>query len=623
MISARDRVSRPDVPTIVVAGAVCLAVLGALTVWAGRTYADRLGELRHTVEVQRSLGQVMNNLQAAETGQRGYLITGDRAYLGPYAQARVNLPQRMLGLQALVADDPEQVRAFQQLQPLIDAKFAELTRTIALQESGHTDAALALVRSNTGKRYMDDLRTRITAMIATETRLLAQHARTSQRLGMILAGLLAVIVFAALTTLSLWLVQARRDSETLQRAHNDLEEANRRLEREAAERGKVEDQVRQMQKMEAVGQLTGGIAHDFNNMLAIVIGNIELARRQLGDPARLEGYLKNAEDGSKRAAVLTRRLLAFSRQQPLDPQPLDMNKMVGGMSDLLLRSLGETIKIETVLSGGLWRAMADPGQVENAILNLAVNARDAMPDGGRVTIETANAHLDDAYAADHAETKAGQYVLICVTDTGQGMSPEVIARAFDPFFTTKEVGKGTGLGLSQIYGFAKQSGGHVKIYSELGKGTTVRMYLPRFYGAEAASAPSPVQVAPAGPPGSPEQIILVVEDEDSVRLVTVEALRDLGYTVLHAASGPEALERLDEIGAVSLLFTDVVMPGMTGRELADAAGQKRPGLKVLYTTGYTRNAVVHNGVIDPGVAFLQKPFSIDQLAAKVATVLAG
>ena len=316
--------------------------------------------------------------------------------------------------------------------------------------------------------------------------------------------------------------------------------------------------------------------------------------------------------------MLTARLLAFSRQQPLEPQALDANALVADISEMLRRTIGEATRVETVLSGGLWRAYADAAQLESAILNLAVNARDAMPDGGKLTIETANVDLDDRYARAHSEVAAGQYVMVSVTDTGSGMTPAVVERVFEPFFTTKEVGKGTGLGLSQVYGYLKQSRGHVKIYSEVGRGTTVKLYLPRHAGA---GGPIAKDSAVEAPPGSSTEIVLVVEDETDVRLVSVDALRELGYTVIHAGDGEEALELLASQPRVDLLFTDIVMPGMTGRQLADTAQARRPGLPVLYTTGYTRNAVVHNGMLDAGAALLPKPFTLDQLAAKVRAAI--
>ena len=288
------------------------------------------------------------------------------------------------------------------------------------------------------------------------------------------------------------------------------------------------------------------------------------------------------------------------------------------MSEILTRAIGERIVVETVLAAGLWKTHADAVQLEQAVLNLAVNARDAMAEGGQMTIETANAHLDEAYAQENA-TKPGQYVLIALTDTGSGMSEEILAKAFDPFFTTKAVGKGTGLGLSQVFGFVRQSGGHVKIYSEVGRGTTIKIYLPRYYGEEPANRPS--TVTETAPRGASEDVVLVVEDDERVRAFSVEALSELGYTVLQAPNGAAGLKIIEERDDIDLLFTDVVMPGMTGGELAQLALQRRPGLKVLFTTGFTRNAIVHNGVLDPGTHLIQKPFSIEQLAMKVRDVL--
>jgi signal transduction histidine kinase/ActR/RegA family two-component response regulator len=389
---------------------------------------------------------------------------------------------------------------------------------------------------------------------------------------------------------------------------------------QAAALAEVQEALRQSQKMEAVGQLTGGIAHDFNNMLAVVIGSLDLLGRRLGaDDARARRYVDAAMDGARRAALLTQRLLAFSRQQPLRPEPIDVGKLVTGMSDLLRGSLGSDIRVETVLAGGGWRTHADPNQLENVLLNLAVNARDAMPGGGKLTVETQNAHLDERYAAAHLGAPAGQYVLIAVSDTGSGMPEEVIAKAFDPFFTTKEVGKGTGLGLSQVYGFVKQSGGHVKIYSEAGQGTTVKVYLPRLL------EPEDERIEDGGasllPLGESQEVILVVEDEPGVRQFTVEALSELGYRVLEAEGAGAALKLLEAHPEIGLLFTDVVMPDVNGRKLADEARRVRGDLPVLFTTGYTRNAVVHNGVLDPDVELISKPFTVEELAAKVREVL--
>jgi signal transduction histidine kinase/CheY-like chemotaxis protein len=437
-----------------------------------------------------------------------------------------------------------------------------------------------------------------------------------------------VTVIVGLIQGMIWASERQRASdEALRRLNAELEarvaERTAALTNEMAERTAAEAQLRQMQKMESIGQLTGGIAHDFNNMLAIVIGSLDLARRRLSgaEHPQVTQCLNNAREGAQRAAVLTARLLAFSRQQPLAPQLLDPNKLVGGISELLRRTLGENIHVETVLAGGLWRTFADPAQLESAIINLAINARDAMPTGGKLTIETANSDLDERYARAHAEVEPGQYVLISVSDTGTGMAPEVVERAFDPFYTTKGAGKGTGLGLSQVFGYVKQSGGHVKIYSEIGRGTTVKVYLPRHLGAASTTLADEAEKA-ALPLGTPDTIVLVVEDEEPVRHMTVDALRELGYTVVQASDGKEALRHLQLQPRVDVMFTDIVMPDMTGRELVDQARKSRPDLKVLYTTGYTRNAVVHNGVLDRDVAFLPKPFTLEQLAAKIRDVLA-
>ncbi|WP_216599926.1 ATP-binding protein [Sphingomonas sp. AP4-R1] len=404
---------------------------------------------------------------------------------------------------------------------------------------------------------------------------------------------------------------ARQDGD-LARAASDLRSAT-------TGQSDAESQVRQLQKMEAVGQLTGGIAHDFNNMLAVIIGGLNLAQRRLdrGD-TDIKRFMDGAMEGATRAAALTQRLLAFSRQQPLAPETVDGNKLVNGLTELLSRTLGERVQLETVLTPGLWKTLADPIQLENVIVNLAVNARDAMPDGGKLTIETGNANIDAEYAHD-AEIPIGHYVMLAVSDTGSGMPAAVIAKAFDPFFTTKGVGKGTGLGLSQVFGFVRQSGGHVRIYSEVGHGTTIKIYLPRTFAEQPQAIPRRSAAMARG--GNSSEIILVVEDEERVRNFSTEALRELGYTVIHADGGHAALAIIDGGQDVTLLFTDIVMPEMTGRQLADEAVKRLPRLRVVYTTGYTRNAVVHNGVIDPGTNFLPKPFGMDQLASKIREAL--
>jgi signal transduction histidine kinase/CheY-like chemotaxis protein len=453
-------------------------------------------------------------------------------------------------------------------------------------------------------------------------------------IGLVLFGLVCATIIVLLESLNRALDRLADTTDALQSLNlklearvsertNELATTNEQLRSEMKAREDAEARIRQAQKMEALGQLTGGIAHDFNNMLAIIIGSLDLAKRRLvrGGPDAVT-FIDNAMDGARRGAVLTQRLLAFSRQQPLKPAVTDVNTLVRGMEDLLRRTLGEAIEVEFVLGAGLWPTLVDSGQLENAILNLVLNARDAMPTGGQMTVETLNAHLDETYA-ERAEVDPGQYIAIAVTDTGVGMSPSVAKRAFDPFFTTKGVGQGTGLGLSQVHGFVRQSGGHVKIYSEPGQGTTVRIYLRREFSKPAAKpidGGRPV-LSELLPRGTPEEIVLVVEDEDAVRRSTVDAVRELGYTVRHASSGEQALAILAEQPGVKLLFTDVVMPGMSGRKLTDVALSRRPDLKVLYTTGYTPNAIIHHGVADRGVNLLTKPFGLDQVARKLRKVL--
>ena len=385
----------------------------------------------------------------------------------------------------------------------------------------------------------------------------------------------------------------------------------------------AETQLQQAQKMESVGLLTGGIAHDFNNLLTVIIGNLDVVVEK--GSADMRPLMESALRASERGAALIKQMLAFSRRQHLAPESIDLGELVAGLDDLLRRTLGEDIEIELKPAPGLWRARADKGQVESALLNLAINARDAMSAGGKLTIESRNAHLDDDYARANAEVKPGDYVMLAVTDTGSGMPPEVVERAFEPFFTTKAVGKGTGLGLSMIYGFAKQSGGHLKIYSEVDHGTTIRLYLPR-YAADAihdAALPGAHATEPAHHSRGGETI-LVVEDDTLVRNLVTRQLRELGYHVIEAPDGPTARSILGQDQVIDLLLTDVVMPGgMTGRQLAEDAQRLRPGLKTLFSSGYTQHSIAHQGKLDPGVQFLSKPFRRAELARKVREILDG
>lgn len=385
----------------------------------------------------------------------------------------------------------------------------------------------------------------------------------------------------------------------------------------------TEEQLRQAQKMEAVGQLTGGIAHDFNNLLTGVLGSLDMLRTRIsqGRLDTVDRYVTAASTSANRAAALTHRLLAFARRQPLDPRPVQANALVASLEDLFRRTVGEAVTLEVVLAGGLWPTLCDPNQLESALLNLVINARDAMHEGGKLTIETCNAHLDDAYTAAQREVKAGQYVCICVTDNGTGMPVDVIERAFDPFFTTKPIGQGTGLGLSMVYGFARQSEGHAKIYSEVGKGTTVKIYLPRYRGeTEAEIGSATLAEAPRAETG---ETVLVVEDEPVVRSLIVEVLGDLGYRTLEASDGPEGLRILQSRRRIDLLITDVGLPGLNGRQLADAAREKRTDLRVLFITGYAENATLAAGFLEPGMQMITKPFAVDALAQKIRSIISS
>ena len=425
-----------------------------------------------------------------------------------------------------------------------------------------------------------------------------------------ITGMAAHLIFGIPATLILFLTLLA----VLRRTQSLYAEMDRRL--------IAEESLRQSQKLESIGHLTGGVAHDFNNLLTIIIGNLETAQRQLdtwteGAQSKLAQRLENAMHGAQRAATLTKRLLAFSRQQPLNPTALDINRLLNGLSDFLRRALGEDTSLEIVGSGGVWPVEADAAELEAVILNLAVNARDAMQSGGKLTIEASNSYLDDVYCRQYPDLQPGQYVQIVVTDTGTGMTKEVIDRAFEPFFTTKQSGQGTGLGLSQVYGFVKQSGGHVKIYSEVGEGTAIKIYLRRFLG----KSPAPEEIKSKPSRGRWGECVLVVEDDAGVRDYVVETLEGLGYDVLEAASGEGALRLVDKHEAIALLLTDVVMPGMNGRELAEAARRRQPALKVLFMTGYSRNAIVHQGRLDPGVDLIQKPLTSEQLATTVRKIL--
>jgi PAS domain S-box-containing protein len=688
-----------------------------------------------TFAVIRSARGLDHAMQDAERGQRGFLITGDDAYLDPYRAGLKEAPERLRELQQLTSDNPAQQWRIGELDDQIGRKLAEMRHTIETRQKDGFDAARQIVETDIGLDAMRTITGLIDAIIADENELLSERQghfieiqRRDAGFGLAAAALaLAVMVTGGilLTFASLRLLGSQRSLQESEerfrllvsgvkdyailmldpagtivswnegaerikgyRANEIIgshfsrfylpEEAamgvpGRLLEMAAAEghaeaeawrlrkdgsrfwasvnitalrdgdgtlRGfaKVTRDITErrehevaleqhrvalahLQKMEALGQLTGGVAHDFNNLLTTILGSVELLQRAAQpDAERMARLLRAVQRAAEQGAALTKSLLAFSRRQALSPQEVDVNRLVGSMSEMLRRTLGESIAVETVLAGGLWGLHVDPNQLENAVLNLAINARDAMPQGGKLTIETGNTYLDDEYAAAHSEVTPGQYVMIALSDTGQGMSDEVMEHAFEPFYTTKSVGKGTGLGLSQVYGFVKQSGGHIKLYSEAGFGTAIKIYLPRSTALGDAPPSVPRSRAVAT---SQSASVLLVEDDPGVRMYAAEALTTLGYEVLQASDSLTALCLLDENPKIALLFTDVGLPDLNGRRLAEEAQRRVPDLKILYTTGYARNAIVHHGILDAGVDLLPKPFTVEALGRKLQQILRG
>ena len=703
---------------------VLVALFGVLTV-------EEFDAARATrVEAQRSdtvflaIKDLDIAIRDAETGQRGFLLTGRKDYLAPYEAALGRITLLSGRLDALTDTDPVAHERFAAVGTLLQAKLEELAETVALRRTDGLAAALRLVETDAGRDDMVKLEDQLASMGAAERRSLDDrlhdlHRRSSRARGFVFAGILLSLLAlgAAARQLNVASEQARlldRDQRLLAsrlRASLDslsqgvavfdadrlltdwnpcfvvllgldgnavrsglphaaivtlasgsgvaleddpalhgrrlpasevvvyevtrpdghhleirrtvvpgggfvltLSDMTRRMEAERA--------LREAQKMQAIGRLTGGIAHDFNNLLTVILGNLESLQARLGDNEALVTRVERATWAAQRGATLTAQLLAFARRQPLAPQPVDLVATVPAMVPLLRRTLGEDIDVRYVETAALWPAMADAAQLESAVLNLALNARDAMRGGGRLTIEVANKVLDADYARAHAEVLPGDYVMLAVTDSGHGMPPEILARVFEPFFTTKPDGQGTGLGLAMVFGFVKQSGGHVKAYSEPGEGTTIRLYLPRA-ASRPMAPPVPTRereklaTAPAG------AVILVVEDDAAVREVAVSMLRDFGYRVLEAEDGETGLAVFEaNRDAVDLLLTDVVLPGrLRGRELAERASALRPALRVLFMSGYTENSIVHQGRLDDGVELLSKPFRRDVLARRVADLL--
>ncbi len=712
------------------ANIVVFAVLIAMVLLVGAVTWDRSDAARsahqwsqHSDQVLVTIKDLNLALRDAETGQRGFLLTGEDAYLAPYRTALGRVGFLQGELQRMTADNPLQQARLRTLAPLLQQRLEELAQTVQIRRDSGLEASLRVVRSGVGLALTTRLETIFASMTAEEETLLAERlARADQRgawVFWLVAGgtLLAIagLVWAAATLNRAWSRswQAEQDHRAVAlRLRTSLDSLSQGLavfdgrrqltnwnecfqvllslpkamvrtgipyaafhehmneeepgflenedqirhgrgrpgepvvyERNRADgrslelrrtsmpdggfvltisdltrRAQAEGVLREAQKMQAIGQLTGGIAHDFNNLLTVILGNLEFVRNRPGDEERMRTRLERASWAAQRGATLTRQLLAFARKQPLAPAALDLATAMPELVPLLRRTLGEHIEVRYVETAGLWPAMADAAQLESAVLNLALNARDAMPGGGRLTIELANKVLDEEYARRHAEVAAGDYTMLAVSDTGHGMTPDVAGRVFEPFFTTKADGKGTGLGLAMVFGFVKQSGGHVKIYSEPGEGTTVRLYLPRAAGAAApgrqrSAVPVDLQRGSA--------TVLVVEDEPAVREIAVAILGDLGYRVLEAADGEDGLRVFGaHPAAIDLLLTDVVLPGkVRGRDLAERIVAIRPEVKVLYMSGYTENSIVHNGRLDEGVQLISKPFQREQLARKVAETL--
>ncbi len=589
---------------------VLLVAIGTLG-WIIWEYRRAVDLVQHTFEVETTIEAVLSLDHDAELNSRSYIFTGEELHLQRYGATENNIKVEMAKLQRLTVGNPGQQLALTRLKSNLENHLAALNRGIELRRTAGIEAAFSFVQGGSTFAAREKVGADIAEMVEAERKLHLNRIVEVERVtvaGAIVASLALLLVIGSMAA---WIWGTRREAQALLAT--------------IAERELNEAKIRQMLKMEAVGQLTGGLAHDLNNMLAVIISGLTLVQKRLkaGDTNVMK-FVDGAMDGATRAAKLTNRLTAFSRQQPLSPKPIGVNRLIVGISEMVQRALGETIKTETVLNAGLWSINADAGELENALLNLSVNARDAMPEGGNLTIETSNCQIDETYAHRY-EMVAGDYVLIAMTDTGTGMTEEVAGKAFDPFFTTKDVGKGTGLGLSQVYGFVKQSGGHTNIYSEPGHGTTIKMYLPRLRDAslvkkiEAAKE----ETLPDMRKENSANIILVVEDDERVREMTVASVRELGYTVIHADGGKSALEKLDAHPEVTMLFTDIVMPDISGEQLATEVLRRQPDIKVLYTSGFARGAMVHGGELADGMGFIAKPFTLGQVSAKISAVLSG
>ncbi|TGX50127.1 response regulator [Sphingomonas gei] len=620
MIRKRLRVDR--VALLLGLALICAAVAGTFLLLRADQRAD--AAVVETLRVQERLNSLITRAQEALLGESGYLIAGDERFIGRYGEARDKLYVELAALTRQVAGYPAQSAAARRLDRCWRSRLAYTDGRVALVRAGRAEEARRSLRMVLDRPITDRCRAIVAALKAEAVRQFGVQRKAADRQATLLSGWLllcaaAVMAFALRSTL-----MALSTANKVSAARDQLLNANARLHEEAASREAAEGELRQLQKMESIGKLTGGIAHDFNNMLAIVIGSLDLARRRIQhDVKRAQEHIDTAMSGAQRAAQLTSQLLAFGRRQPLAPSAFDASQLIRRLSELLRRTIGGTVDFQIDPASGLWPICADVGQLESALVNLSLNARDAMIDGGRLVVSTANVTLDRAYAAAHPDVAPGDYVRITVRDSGGGMPADVRDRAFEPFFTTKPMGKGTGLGLSQVYGFAKQSGGHAAIESEPGKGTAINLYLPRHKGKVAATESWHAGPETRLPGAQGSEIVLVVDDEDKVRQLAVDALRELGYIVLSAPGGESALTLLETQPRVDLLLTDVLMPGMHGTQLAAQVETRRPEIRLLYMSGYPSDGIVSDGVVADGVALLSKPFTVAQLAAKVRLVLDG
>jgi signal transduction histidine kinase len=595
---------------------VLIAAIGAFLI--SNRMASEDNAVNHATEIRVDIAELGRQIATQNAGYRGFLVRGLPAQRAEEAQARAAIARGYAELRRELVNQPTQRAAIVALEPLLRERFAAISRHMAQKAQGGTGLSDGAERER-NRWLVAELGRRLDSISQEEQRLLIAREHHEQTLiswlSMALAGSVMLVVLVAYLTAS----DARQRYRALSEANRSARVSQATAATESAARLEAEAQLRQIQKIESIGQMTGGIAHDFNNMLAVIVGSLDLARRRLDQPQRAERHLADAMEGAARATTLVSRLLAFSRRQALAPTRIEINPFLTDLVELMRRTLGEAILIELQLDEDAWPGFADRVQLENALLNLGVNARDAMERGGTLTLHTANLRVTRREAAAFGDLAPGDYVEIAVIDTGTGMSDDVIARAFDPFFTTKPVGRGTGLGLSQVFGFVRQSGGHVTIESTAGVGSCVRLMLPRcregrLVATGGVEADTPKGIAPG-------LRVLLAEDDDRVRRFSCDALAELGCIVQTAANGHDALEMLAGDATFTLLFTDVVMPGMSGPELAVAARALHSGLRILYTTGYARDEAETGAQVALDAPVLPKPYSVDDLAAKLREIL--